>query len=222
MSTAPTASQQRDDAAEIAFALSLIQADLISASETVSRSSLEEWWGRRAPLPSAATTGPRATSIVDTWVANGWIEEIKPVSLSTSTPPTYSLRLSAHALGPLAARPPRRAGDNSGMSLPDDSTSMHAKARMGALFDATFPSLGPASKKSFTKLHDPTVILYATMGLQLVVSGAATVATFSRDMKSMGVDSQTRTIVTNYLAKSIPTTNLIHQPLPHHSLRPLA
>ncbi|RHY07421.1 hypothetical protein DYB26_014214 [Aphanomyces astaci] len=177
------ASAGRGDGAEVAFVVKLIQADLISADETVSRPALEAWWGRR---PFSGTT-----SIVDTWVANGWIEELKPVSLCASIPPSYTLRLSVPAVRELLA---------------------------GALFDATFPSLGASAKKSFLKLHDPSVILYATMGLQLVVHGASTVATFSRDMKAMGVDAQTRTIVTNYLAKSpiLPSSSSAKlQPAPH-------
>ncbi|KAF0721331.1 hypothetical protein AaE_010090 [Aphanomyces astaci] len=198
------ASAGRGDGAEVAFVVKLIQADLISADETVSRPALEAWWGRR---PFSGTT-----SIVDTWVANGWIEELKPVSLCASIPPSYTLRLSVPAVRELLAVQPPRTADNGESSLasPDDTK--------GALFDVTFPSLGASAKKSFLKLHDPSVILYATMGLQLVVHGASTVATFSRDMKAMGVDAQTRTIVTNYLAKSpiLPSSSSAKlQPAPH-------
>ncbi|RHY38725.1 hypothetical protein DYB30_003010 [Aphanomyces astaci] len=209
------ASAGRGDGAEVAFVINLIQADLISADETVSRPALETWWGRR---PFSGTT-----SIVDTWVANGWIEELKPVSLCASIPPLYTLRLSVPAVRELLAVQPPRTADNGDSSLasPDDGMSTQSKVYTTdalALFDVTFPSLGASAKKSFLKLHDPSVILYATMGLQLVMHGASTVATFSRDMKAMGVDAQTRTMVTNYLAKSpiLPSSSSAKlQPAPH-------
>ncbi|KAF0686974.1 Aste57867_21266 [Aphanomyces stellatus] len=66
-------------------------------------------------------------------------------------------------------------------------------------FDESFPHVGPSAKKQYLQFVDSNVILFATLGLRLVSQGDATVATFSREMKAMGADTTTRTVVTKYL-----------------------
>ncbi|KAF1794125.1 hypothetical protein GQ600_5571 [Phytophthora cactorum] len=69
-----------------------------------------------------------------------------------------------------------------------------------------FPTCSESAKQTFLSFTRPEIILYATLGLNLISNGISSVPAFSRELKSMGVTSaDDRSIIVGFLAKAFPT-----------------
>ncbi|CEG39634.1 uncharacterized protein PHALS_09872 [Plasmopara halstedii] len=69
-----------------------------------------------------------------------------------------------------------------------------------------FPTCSDSAKQTFLSFTRPEIILYATLGLNLISNGISSVPAFSRELKSMGVTSaDDRSIIVGFLAKAFPT-----------------
>ncbi|CAH0488941.1 unnamed protein product [Peronospora farinosa] len=69
-----------------------------------------------------------------------------------------------------------------------------------------FPTCSESAKQTFLSFTRPEIILYATLGLNLISNGISSVPAFSRELKSMGVSSaDDRAIIVGFLAKAFPT-----------------
>ncbi|CAH0480686.1 unnamed protein product [Peronospora belbahrii] len=69
-----------------------------------------------------------------------------------------------------------------------------------------FPTCSDSAKQTFLSFTRPEIILYATLGLNLISNGISSVPAFSRELKSMGVSSaDDRSIIVGFLAKAFPT-----------------
>ncbi|CAI5737451.1 unnamed protein product [Peronospora destructor] len=69
-----------------------------------------------------------------------------------------------------------------------------------------FPTCSDSAKQTFLSFTRPEIILYATLGLNLISNGISSVPAFSRELKSMGVSSaEDRSIIVGFLAKAFPT-----------------
>lgn len=72
------------------------------------------------------------------------------------------------------------------------------------LWQNCFPTCSESSRQMFLSFDNPEIILYATMGLNLISNGISSVPAFSRELKSMGVSSEDRSVVVGFLAKAFP------------------
>jgi hypothetical protein len=69
-----------------------------------------------------------------------------------------------------------------------------------------FPTCSESAKQTFLSFTRSEIILYATLGLNLISNGISSVPAFSRELKSMGVSSaDDRSIIVGFLAKAFPT-----------------
>ncbi|CAI5733772.1 unnamed protein product [Peronospora destructor] len=69
-----------------------------------------------------------------------------------------------------------------------------------------FPTCSDSAKQTFLSFTRPEIILYATLGLNLISNGISSVRAFSRELKSMGVSSaEDRSIIVGFLANAFPT-----------------
>ena len=69
-----------------------------------------------------------------------------------------------------------------------------------------FPTCSDSAKQTFLSFTRPEIILYATLGLNLISNGISSVPAFSRELKSMGVScADDRSIIVGFLAKAFPT-----------------
>ena len=74
------------------------------------------------------------------------------------------------------------------------------------LWQDCFPTCSDSAKHTFLSFTRPEIILYATLGLNLISNGISSVPAFSRELKSMGVSSaDDRSIIVGFLAKAFPT-----------------
>ncbi|KAF4320304.1 hypothetical protein BBO99_00000483 [Phytophthora kernoviae] len=68
-----------------------------------------------------------------------------------------------------------------------------------------FPTCSESAKQTFLSFNRPEIILYATLGLNLISNGISSVPAFSRELKSMGVSSaDDRSVIVGFLAKAFP------------------
>lgn len=72
------------------------------------------------------------------------------------------------------------------------------------MWQECFPMCAPACRDAFFSFESKTVILYATLGLNLIQNGISTVPAFSRELKNIGLDASDRSIITRFLAKAFP------------------
>lgn len=56
----------------------------------------------------------------------------------------------------------------------------------------------------FFSFDSPEVILYSTLGLNLISNGISSVPAFSRELKNMGVSAEDRTVIVGFLARAFP------------------
>lgn len=57
----------------------------------------------------------------------------------------------------------------------------------------------------FFAFESPEVILYATLGLNLISNGISSVPAFSRELRNMGVSAEDRTVIVGFLARAFPS-----------------
>ncbi|CAI5732451.1 unnamed protein product [Hyaloperonospora brassicae] len=87
------------------------------------------------------------------------------------------------------------------MADSDQKTRLREK-----LWQDCFPTCSDSAKHTFLSFTRPEIILYATLGLNLISNGISSVPAFSRELKSMGVSSaDDRSIIVGFLAKAFPT-----------------
>ncbi|OQR84058.1 hypothetical protein ACHHYP_13946 [Achlya hypogyna] len=174
------------------FVLQLVDAGLLAedTGPLVKSALLHEWLEHLAPGGNLVPTQLAALS------AKCWIQPPSGSTDSSLEARSYLIRMSPSEAD---ARRAQRS-----------SSSADAKEK---IFRKCFPRVSTKAEKMYHKLTDPHAILYATLGLNLVSRGECSVATYSREMKAMGVDAQTRTVVSNLLAKAFSAHEkaLLHQ-----------
>ncbi|KAG6576352.1 uncharacterized protein IUM83_17793 [Phytophthora cinnamomi] len=89
------------------------------------------------------------------------------------------------------------------VSVADNDMKSRLRERM---WQDCFPTCSESAKQTFLSFTRPEIILYATLGLNLISNGISSVPAFSRELKSMGVTSaDDRSIIVGFLAKAFPT-----------------
>ncbi|KAJ0401113.1 hypothetical protein ATCC90586_001634 [Pythium insidiosum] len=80
---------------------------------------------------------------------------------------------------------------NSGLSARSGSSrSLLDAARM---WQDCFPTCSESCKQLYFSFESPVVVLYATLGLNLIGNGISSVPAFSRELKSLGISHEDRT-----------------------------
>ncbi|ETI51194.1 hypothetical protein F441_05402 [Phytophthora nicotianae CJ01A1] len=89
------------------------------------------------------------------------------------------------------------------VSVADNDMKSRLREKM---WQDCFPTCSESAKQTFLSFTRPEIILYATLGLNLISNGISSVPAFSRELKSMGVTSaDDRSIIVGFLAKAFPT-----------------
>ncbi|KAE9048138.1 hypothetical protein PR002_g618 [Phytophthora rubi] len=89
------------------------------------------------------------------------------------------------------------------VSVADNDMKSQLREKM---WQDCFPTCSESAKQTFLSFTRPEIILYATLGLNLISNGISSVPAFSRELKSMGVTSaDDRSIIVGFLAKAFPT-----------------
>ncbi|KAL4136924.1 hypothetical protein PRIC2_000452 [Phytophthora ramorum] len=89
------------------------------------------------------------------------------------------------------------------VSVADNDTKSRLREKM---WQDCFPTCSESAKQTFLSFTRPEIILYATLGLNLISNGISSVPAFSRELKSMGVTSaDDRSVIVGFLAKAFPT-----------------
>lgn len=68
-----------------------------------------------------------------------------------------------------------------------------------------FPMCSESCRQLYFSFESPEVILYSTLGLNLISNGISSVPAFSRELKNMGVSAEDRTVIVNFLARAFPS-----------------
>ncbi|TDH67752.1 hypothetical protein CCR75_005315 [Bremia lactucae] len=85
----------------------------------------------------------------------------------------------------------------------DNDTKSRMREKM---WQDCFPTCSDGAKQIFLSFTRPEIILYATLGLNLISNGISSVPAFSRELKNIGVTSaDDRSIIVGFLAKAFPT-----------------
>ncbi|TMW57491.1 hypothetical protein Poli38472_003416 [Pythium oligandrum] len=87
-------------------------------------------------------------------------------------------------------------------SLPDGLKAMRIREKM---FKESFPTCSETCKQLYFSFENPVVVLYATLGLNLIGKGTSTVAAFSRELKSMDISHDDRSVIVGFLARAFPS-----------------
>ena len=91
--------------------------------------------------------------------------------------------------------------NNKRVYSPTKASSQEVRKQM---WQECFPMCAPACRDAFFAFESKTVILYATLGLNLIQNGISTVPAFSRELKNIGLNASDRSIITRSLAKAFP------------------
>lgn len=67
-----------------------------------------------------------------------------------------------------------------------------------------FPMCPEGCKQLYFSFENPIIIMYSTLGLNLISNGISSVPAFSRELKSIGISAEDRTIVVGFLARAFP------------------
>ncbi|KDO35696.1 hypothetical protein SPRG_18852 [Saprolegnia parasitica CBS 223.65] len=174
-------------ASEEGFVLALVHAGLLSedTGPLVKNVVLHAW------LENLCSSDDDVERTIDSLSTRGWLQ---PSSVSTQAAVeerSYLIRMSPSEASTRHA--------HHGTSAPDTAMPHEVKKKA---FRTCFPTVSAKAEKMYLKLTDPHVLVYATLGLNLISRGDSSVPAYSREMKIMGVDAQTRTIVANLLAKA--------------------
>ncbi|KAG7399934.1 hypothetical protein PHYBOEH_007454 [Phytophthora boehmeriae] len=88
------------------------------------------------------------------------------------------------------------------VSVADNDQKSRLREKM---WQDCFPTCSESAKQTFLSFNRPEIILYATLGLNLISNGISSVPAFSRELKSMGVSSaDDRSVIVGFLAKAFP------------------
>lgn len=68
-----------------------------------------------------------------------------------------------------------------------------------------FPMCSESCKQLYFSFESPDVILYSTLGLNLISNGISSVPAFSRELKHLGVSAENRTVIVGFLARAFPS-----------------
>ncbi|KAE9048137.1 hypothetical protein PR003_g730 [Phytophthora rubi] len=111
----------------------------------------------------------------------------------------HELRKAGLSTEPVAAEMPAAIP----VSVADNDMKSQLREKM---WQDCFPTCSESAKQTFLSFTRPEIILYATLGLNLISNGISSVPAFSRELKSMGVTSaDDRSIIVGFLAKAFPT-----------------
>lgn len=83
----------------------------------------------------------------------------------------------------------------------DDAQKTRIREQM---WQNCFPTCSESSRQMFLSFDNPEVILYSTMGLNLISNGISSVPAYSRELKNMGVSAEDRSMIVGFLAKAFP------------------
>lgn len=70
------------------------------------------------------------------------------------------------------------------------------------LWKQCFPTCSESAWAMFVSFKHPVIILYCTIGLNLIAKGATSVPAFSRELKTMDLCAEDRTVIVGFLAKA--------------------
>ncbi|CAH0480687.1 unnamed protein product [Peronospora belbahrii] len=116
------------------------------------------------------------------------------------------LNLCAHGLRKVGLSTNQDGGETStsiAVTVANDDQKTRLREK---LWLDCFPTCSDSAKQTFLSFTRPEIILYATLGLNLISNGISSVPAFSRELKSMGVSSaDDRSIIVGFLAKAFPT-----------------
>jgi hypothetical protein len=87
-------------------------------------------------------------------------------------------------------------------SVPDAVRQRRIREKM---WQDCFPTCSESCKQLFFSFTSPTVVLYASLGLNLIGNGISSVPAFSRELRSMQISHEDRTVVIGFLARAFPT-----------------
>ncbi|GLD96091.1 hypothetical protein PINS_up024188 [Pythium insidiosum] len=68
-----------------------------------------------------------------------------------------------------------------------------------------FPTCSESCKQLYFSFESPVVVLYATLGLNLIGNGISSVPAFSRELKSLGISHEDRTVIVGFLSRAFPS-----------------
>ncbi|EQC39093.1 hypothetical protein SDRG_03301, partial [Saprolegnia diclina VS20] len=168
------------------FVLALVHTGLLSedTGPLVKNVDLHAW------LEHLCASDEDVKRIIDSLSAQGWLQPSSVSTQSATEERSYLIRMS-----------PSEASTRHVHHGPSPDSAIAPEVKKKA-FRTCFPTVSVKAEKMYLKLTDPHVLVYATLGLNLVNRGDCSVPAYSREMKIMGVDAQTRTIVANLLAKA--------------------
>ncbi|DBA04159.1 TPA: hypothetical protein N0F65_004267 [Lagenidium giganteum] len=86
-----------------------------------------------------------------------------------------------------------------------ESDEAHQMSIRERLWQDCFPTCSEGCKQIFFSFDNPVIILYATLGLNLIGNGISSVPAFSRELRSLGVSAEDRTVIVSFLARAFPT-----------------
>jgi hypothetical protein len=121
-------------------------------------------------------------------------ENTSPLRFSSSSNSTTTTTV------PFPSPRPRRASQTSSTVI-SSTQKMRVREKM---WSECFPTCSEGSKRIYFSFKNPVIILYATLGLNLISNGISSVPAFSRELKDLNISAEDRIMIVSFLAKAFP------------------